>query len=150
MTICSAALADNSKAIVCIADKGISYGDSIQWDSDNSKIARLGSQNAVVMIAGADCHITRVLAPILEREAEIGTNVRSTIKICEEEYKKAFDELIQINILNPHLLTGENYIAGISGSDLNAFFRKLASDVDEFVMHCGLLLCGFDSNKKPS
>jgi hypothetical protein len=44
MTICCAAFGDNSKAIVCIADKGISYGDTIQWDSDSSKIFPIGTQ----------------------------------------------------------------------------------------------------------
>jgi hypothetical protein len=33
MTVCLAAFAQNHQAIVCIADKGLSYGDHIQWDS---------------------------------------------------------------------------------------------------------------------
>lgn len=149
MTICSAALADKGKAIVCLADKGVSYGETIQWDSDASKILRLGLQNTHVMVAGGDPHITRVLAPLLAREEEIGKNIQNTIKICEEEYKRALDELVQLNVLSPRLLTREEYIKGVSGDRLNDFFRAIASEIDEFKMNCALMLCGFDSEKKP-
>jgi hypothetical protein len=149
MTICSAAFADNEQAIVCIADKGVSYGDTIQWDSDNSKILNLGSRNAVVMLAGGDSHITRVLAPLLEKESEIGKSVQGTIKLCEQEYKTALDDLVTLNFLHPRLLTREDYIKGLSGDRLNEFFRGVATEIDEFPMNCALMLCGFDSEQRP-
>jgi hypothetical protein len=40
MTICAAALAAKSKAIVCVADKAITYGDVISWESDVTLAAR--------------------------------------------------------------------------------------------------------------
>jgi len=41
MTICAAALAAKSRAIVCVADKAISYGDVVSWESDVTKIVPL-------------------------------------------------------------------------------------------------------------
>jgi 20S proteasome alpha/beta subunit len=149
MTICNAALADNSQAIVCIADKGISYGEGIQWDSDSSKIVRLGSRNIVVMIAGMDSHITRFLAPILAIEDQLGKDIAETIKLCESEYKKAYDELIEINFLRPKLITKEDYLKGISGERVNVVFRSLVNEIAAFKVNCAFLLCGFDDKRKP-
>jgi len=149
MTICNAALADNSQAIVCIADKGISYGENIQWDSDSSKIIRLGLRNIVVMIAGMDSHITRFLSPILAIEDQLGKDATETIRLCEAEYKKAYDELIEINFLKPKLVTKEEYLEGITGDKVNVFFRSLLNEIDAFQVNCALLLCGFDDKRKP-
>jgi hypothetical protein len=101
------------------------------------------------MIAGADPDITRILAPILAREREIGRNIQETIKICEAEYKTALDDLITLRFLTPRLLTRQDYVDGISGGEINAFFRGVATEINEFVMDCALLLCGFDSKEQP-
>ena len=41
MTVCVAALAADFNAVVCVADKALSYGEYIQWDSDSSKIVKI-------------------------------------------------------------------------------------------------------------
>jgi hypothetical protein len=149
MTICAAALADNSQAIVCIADKGISFGETIQWDSDSSKIIRLDSRKAVVMIAGMDKHITRFLAPILAEEDRIGHDIQETIRLFEQKYRESYDELIGIEFLQPRLITREDYLKGLSGEKVNEVFRSLVREIVAFPVNCGFLFCGFDDQKKP-
>src|SRR6516165_11814743 len=41
LTICIAALADSGNAVVCVADKMLSFGDYSQWESDVTKIVRI-------------------------------------------------------------------------------------------------------------
>ena len=61
MTVCAAALAANSRAIVCVADKAISYGEYIQCDSDSSKMVRLDSDKCVALFAGGERDISEVI-----------------------------------------------------------------------------------------
>lgn len=84
MTVCVAALASDMKAIVCVADKAISYGDGyIQWDADSGKITKLNPSGAVVMVSD-EGHAPRVLARLFERAGEIGGKKRSeTVALCE-------------------------------------------------------------------
>ena len=54
MTVCTSALAAEEKAIVCMADKALSYGDTIPWDSDSSKMFALSNEALVIMFAGSE------------------------------------------------------------------------------------------------
>jgi hypothetical protein len=62
MTVCVAALAARSRALVCIADKSVAYGEKIQWDSDSTKLFHLKPSGAVVMFSGCERDITEVLS----------------------------------------------------------------------------------------
>src|SRR5438552_3303929 len=53
LTICIAALANEGKAIVCIADKMLSFGDYAQWESDVTKIIRIPKTGINSLIAGS-------------------------------------------------------------------------------------------------
>lgn len=150
MTVCAAALSENSNAIVCISDNGISYGDYIHWDSDSSKMFALKEKcGPVVMFAGSEEPTSRVLAALFVHENEIGENIRKTVEICEREYKQSVDELVEAKFLRPRLLTREQYVSATSGSEINPYIRNVAEQIDKFEMDCVLLVCGFDSEKKP-
>src|SRR5713226_3522758 len=93
MTVCAAALSENSNAIVCISDNGISYGDYIQWDSDSSKMFAVKEKlGPIIMFAGSEEPTSRVLTALLAHENEIGESVRKTTELCEREYKQSVDE----------------------------------------------------------
>jgi hypothetical protein len=148
MTICIAAIAADSKAIVCVSDKALSYGEYIQWDADSSKMLSL-EDRAAVMFSGSEEGISKVLCNISSCEAELGSNAATTSKLFEENYQSAMDEVIQARYLNPLLLKREEYIAAISGSSMNEYMRTVAEEIRQFNMNCNLLVCGFDSNGDP-
>jgi hypothetical protein len=47
------------------------------------------------------------------------------------------------------LIHRSEYIAGISGTTINPYFRAIAEEIDKFDMDCELLLCGFDLMWQP-
>lgn len=145
MTVCIAAIAADSKAIVCVSDKALSYGDYIQWDADSSKMLSINNR-AAVMFSGGEEGISKVLAAVASKEMDVGSDVFATSKLFEEEYQKALDEVIQARYLNPLLLKREEYIAAISGSSMNEYIRTLAEEIRQFNMNCNLIVCGFASS----
>src|SRR4030081_1591998 len=94
MTVCLAALAQDSRAIVCMADKALSYGDYIQWDSDSSKMIPLEPSGSLVMFSGAEKGMSRVLAELLETEGACGYGKMETRGWAETRYKSALDQII--------------------------------------------------------
>jgi hypothetical protein len=149
MTVCVSALASNGEAIVCIADKALSYGDHFQWESDSIKMFRVNPSGAIIMFAGGERGTSKVLGRILARESEIGTTVAETIELIEEEYKDAVDELIEQLYLAPRLLTRTDYLGAVKGAAINPYIKAIAEEVDAFNMNCDLLVCGFDKKHRP-
>ncbi len=149
MTVCVAALAQKSKAIVCIADTAISYGDSIQWDSDSSKIFELNPSGTLVLFAGGEEATSRVLGKVIARADEIGNDIAETRKILESEYEEAVNELITAKYLTPRLMTKAEYIKATSLPEINSYIRGIATEVQNYVADCSLIVCGFDVNGKP-
>jgi hypothetical protein len=152
VTICIGALAANCKAVVCIADKGLSYGPTIQWDSDSTKILRIGSSSVYALISGGELMITRVLRE-LNSKPKFGEDLPATIKACEESYKKAESEVLEATFLHPYLLDVHDFNAAITRRRINSFMKNLAEQMgkeryEENYTSCGLILCGFDSQKK--
>jgi len=152
MSVCVAALSEDQKAIVCIADKALSYGDAIQWDSDTSKIIRLGKNGPLVLFAGDEDATTRVLAGLLARANDFG-NDKSRAEIlrgCEKEYKAAMEELVEAQFLTPRLLRMEDYRAAITAPPvINPYMTALADEIKSYEMKCQLLVCGFASDGLP-
>jgi hypothetical protein len=149
MTVCLAALTENSRAICCIADKGISYGDHIQWDSDGTKMAQINTKGTTIMFSGAEDDTSRVLSRLIARGEEIGDDAEETRKICEGEYGLARDELIEIKLLNPNLLNRSEYLTALKGASLNSHILSIAKRIEAFEMNCAFLVCGFDKDHKP-
>lgn len=149
MTVCIAALAQESKAIVCVSDTAISYGDTIQWDSDSTKVFELNSSGTLVLFAGSEELTSRVLGRVVAKADEIGDDIPQTRKVLEMEYREALQELIEARCLAPRLLSREDYIKSISQQEINPFIRGIADEVKAFVPDCALLVCGFDKEKRP-
>jgi hypothetical protein len=66
MTVCVAAIASDDSVIICVADKALSFGDFVSWDSDTSKIIVLSGRKAVAMTAGNDKYVMRYLSKIMD------------------------------------------------------------------------------------
>ncbi len=145
MTVCIGALAADSKAIVCVADKALTYGEYIQWDADSTKMIPLTPGGTMLMFSGNEEGCSRVLGNILETEEEIGAGKTHTRVWLETRYKEALEELIQLNFLNPRLLTRAQYTAAITAGELNDYMKALAAEhIDKYDTNCTLLVCGFD------
>lgn len=149
MTVCIAALAQESKAIVCIADTAISYGDSIQWDSDSTKIFELNPSGTLVLFAGSEEATSRILGKVIARADEIGRDIAETRRILEGEYGEAVDELVTAKYITPRLMTKADYIKATSLSEINPYIRGIAAEVQNFAADCSLIVAGFDDKSRP-
>lgn len=153
MTICAAALAASGKAIVCVADKSLTFGEgtSLQpmtWDADCSKIVPLLPCGMLCLFAGGEDGTSRVLSKFLAKDTFGDTEIQVRDS-CEADYKEAIQELITTRFLHPNLLTQEQYISAISRGILNPFMSRIAAEVEAFDFNCETLVCGFDSGDKP-
>lgn len=144
MTVCVAAFAADSSAIVCIADKAISYGDYIQWDADSSKIIKLTPSGVVALVSGEEDCISRVINKLADN-SQLGQHLHDTAAYCEKSYQDSSQELIEATFLRPRLLTRAEYVAAISGTEINQYIHGVAGLVDDYKMQCEVLLCGIDA-----
>jgi len=144
MTVCISALAEQARAIVCVADRALTYGQAIQWESDSSKMFSLRKGGMVIMFAGEEEPISRILGKVIAKEEELGKDVAITRRILESEYQEAVQELVEAKFLTPRLLTREQYIKAISGTDINATMQSVATEISMYSPDASLIVSGFD------
>ena len=150
MTVCVAALAADSQAIVCVADKALTYGDRIQWDSDSSKILKINPSGTLALISGDEEPISRVLANLIIKANDFwGKSISTSVKSCEDEYSSAVADLVEAKFLRPRLLDSVSYLKAVTGKKINHMMRSLADEIKAFDMDCDILMCGFDANVAP-
>jgi len=149
MTVCIAALSQKSEAIVCVADRALTYGSSIQWDSDSSKIFELNPSGTLVMFAGSEDITSRVIGKIVASADQIGDDIANARRVLEKEYQEAIDELATAKFLTPRLLTKQDYVAAMSQQSINPYVQSIAAEIGSYEADCALLVCGFDSQKRP-
>src|ERR1700685_918796 len=149
MTVCVAALAASSRAIICVSDKALSYGGLIQWDADCSKIIRLNPSGAVAMISD-NGNGPRILDALFEKACDVGNAGRAAIrKTCEDQYRKALDDLVEGTLLRPRQLNRETYLGALTAGQANDIIRSLADYIRSFDIDFDLLVCGLDEENKP-
>jgi hypothetical protein len=152
MTVCVAALAAGGGCIVCVADKALSYGNDVTWDSDAKKIIPIGTLagQACALTAGKDRYLTRLLRKITPFDGYCGP-LEYIVDFLEEKYKECLTEMQDIEILTPKMLTRAQYISAISKSRVNSFFANLKNEADQFSQEfdCELIVCGFAQTISP-
>ena len=151
MTICAAALAAKSKAIVCVADKAITYGDIISWESDVTKIVRLAHPGCLVMMSGSEEVTSRVISA-LAAEPTLGATVAEIKEKCEDVYKECIQELVDQKFIFPRMLTREAFARAIEKEQVNSVIQNINAEIALYLakdVDCDLILCGFDSQKSP-
>jgi hypothetical protein len=155
MTVCIGVLAAESKAIVCVADRYITYSDEIAGDTDSSKILSLGDNGTHVMISGADRSIGRVLAKLVLHD-DLGKSKEITKKYCEEAYREAEREILELRYLGPFIASDE-YKQALLKKRVNSVIRSISKKIDKDrdencddpTFSCSVVLCGFDEKEKP-
>lgn len=140
------ALANDSSAIVCVADKAVTYGQQIQWDADVTKIVPLENGKLIVMFSGSEEPVSRVLGKMTE---SLRAFTPGAIKSCaEDSYRAALNELIEGDVLSPRGLTWEQYRAATTGTRVNRYMQSVATAVDGYQIECDFLLCGFYDDRR--
>jgi hypothetical protein len=154
MTICIGVLASDAKAIVCVADKYITYNQEILGETDSVKIVPVGDDGCHAMISGNDDSIGRVLSK-LSLQDELGKKRDQSAKFCEDAYKDAEREILEMRFLRP-FMTADDYESSLLKKRVNKVIQSIAEEIrkdreisSEPAFSCALLLCGFDEDKKP-
>jgi hypothetical protein len=151
MTVCVAAICENSNAIVCVADKAITLNQSIQWDADASKILTIGNPKrrppCLALFSGEE-DFSLDLVATLTKDANFGTSLRESMVIAETAYKKLVDERIETEVLVPKLLKKSDYISLLNGTSVTSeYVKSLAREINEYEINCSVLVCGFEKEK---
>jgi ATP-dependent protease HslVU (ClpYQ) peptidase subunit len=147
MTIAIGALANNSQAIVCVADKALTYDEQVQWDADVTKIIPLDNGKVIAMFSGAEGPASRVLGHIVEN---LNGFTQAQIRDCAEtSYRDALSELIQADVLLPRGLNWHDYRSATSGCRINKYMQSVAAAVGQYYVECDFLLCGFYDDRQP-
>lgn len=144
MTVCIGAIVADGKAIVCVADKSITYGDFITGEADASKIVRLPS-GVVVMVSGDVPSYERYMKKLGLRDT-LGSDVRALIKGCEDDYLEMREELITIRHLQPVFMDKAAFHEQSLKNEQNEFVKSLLDTVRTFKAECSVLVGGFDQN----
>lgn len=157
MTVCIAAIAAKSKAIVCIADRALTFAGataSAQTDSGVTKIVDIANTRWCAMFSSDDLAFPEYVLRIVSRE--VGKKRRNEIDraVMEDAVKTAFFEQWQFEVedrvLKPKLLTRESLTATpLETRDarlLNTeYLNILAQEMAEHRNNCCMIFCGFDS-----
>lgn len=155
LTVCIGALAADSKAIVCVADRCITYSEDITGDTDSVKILPLGDNGLHAMIAGGDASIGRVLSKLVLHD-DLGKDREQTKAYCEKAYRDAEQEILGLKFLSP-FITPDEYGKAILKPQVNKVIKSIAENIQkersetqtESIFSCALILCGFDNKGKP-
>lgn len=153
MTVCIAAIAAKSKAVVMIADKAITYGHErpMQADVGIKKILPVGKTGWHALVGGDPSFAQEVIDTALEQivnpEAKglhIPGKARTMMHCMRDAYKEVRKQLVTDGVLAPSLLD-ETKIQSLPDEYAVAIYGALA----DFKTNCSLLVCGFDLEKVP-
>jgi 20S proteasome alpha/beta subunit len=143
MTVCVAAISSDGECIVCVADKALSYGDYIQWDSDCTKISDLRGQAVAMFSSDKESHITRLVRSLWEI-GNFQSHRYELIKSIEEKYRNAYEEMQIAEILTPQMLSKDTYLDAIASGTINEHLHDVARKMQKFELGCDALICGYD------
>jgi hypothetical protein len=151
MTVCVAAICEQSKAIVCVADKAITLNQSIQWDADASKILPIGKLNrkppCLALFSGEEDFSLDLVAE-LEKDSDFGKSLRGSMSIAETAYKTLLDKRVETEVLIPKLLKKSDYLGLLGGPSVTSeYVKSLAREINEYEINCSMLVCGFENGK---
>ena len=147
MTVCVAALAAKAKAIVCVADKAITYDDYIQWDADCDKIVEMNASGTVCLTSGDDESIFRIVRK-LSRATGLNDSVQAATDASERAYEEAIEEEVEKQFLKPRLLDRKSYLRAITGSEINEYMLGLMKNIDDYSA-ADLIIAGFTTKGEP-
>lgn len=159
MTVCVAAFAEKSKAIVMVSDKAVTYSGTapMQWDTSVRKVRRIGKTFWYALLAGDP---TFALDTISTCEAILSSNSdkdlgRSALgmqRCMKLAYQRCRKQMVMDQVLAPRLLTPELLVA--RRADLQpldpGFLAEMSEKASSLQTRCSILVCGFDEDDAPT
>lgn len=153
LTVCVASFAEESKAIVCIADRAVtypSYGSPVQSDSGMKKIIDVGDTRWCALFSGDASFAQQIVARVAEKAKVVGIGVIDFAwmeKNAGLAYQECFEETVEKQVLRPFLFTKADFIS--RSKDLQPLDPQIVASVNEklqdFQLSCQIMFCGFDS-----
>ena len=154
MTVCVAAIAAKSKAIVMIADKAITYGTErpMQADVGIRKILPIGKTGWHALVGGDPSFAREVIDAALEeiRDGRKPQNLakpgtaRAMMHCMRDAYKTVRKQIVSDLILAPRLLD-ESKMERLP----QEYSIELCGAMADYKIACSLLVCGFDLEGVP-
>ncbi len=155
MTVCVASFAEKSKAIVCIADRAVtypSYGSPVQSDSGMKKIVDVGGTKWCALFSGDTSFAQQVVAR-LSGKAHAADSAGVTIDFTWMSangllaYQDCYEETVENEVLRPNFLTRELFISRSKKlQPLDAqFIASVNEKLQQFELSCQIMFCGFDT-----
>jgi hypothetical protein len=150
MTVCIAAIAgEGSKFLICVADKALTFGSHIQWDADSSKITTLDNNKTLILMAGSESPIDRVIRKLNPITDEWSGDRFALMSLLEKRFREAFSEEQEISLLHPQMFTREEYLTLMASGQINRHIEDLAAQIQSFQFDCAFLIVGFDKDARP-
>jgi hypothetical protein len=155
MTVCIAAIAADSRAIVCIADRALTFtglSASAQTDSGVTKIIEIPKTNWCAMFSGDDLTFPERVLSLLSGDAEKwkrGECNRATMATSvKKAFEKCWNDEVEDQVLKPNLLSIATFTTEPRDARLldSKFVNQLAKEIAEYRHNCSMLFCGFDAN----
>jgi len=152
MTVCIAAIAADSKAIVCIADRAVTYAGyaaNSESDSGVAKIIDLPGNWCALF----SCENLTLPKRILDRIAQALSNKPIvTFQEIETAAREAFNHFwwkeLEEQFLTPILLTKDDFWArptNIQPLD-SELILKVTEKMSEHKQYCSIIFCGFEGD----
>jgi hypothetical protein len=155
MTVCIAAIAAKSKAIVCIADRALTFAGataSAQSDSGVTKIVDIPNTRWCAMFSGDDLTFPERVLGLTESALSTEKRNHADRAKMESAVKSAFETQwsneIEDQILKPKLLTKASFTVPRATRDARlldtTYLNALSEQIASHAHNCSMIFAGFD------
>ncbi|TET97792.1 MAG: hypothetical protein E3J29_04195, partial [Dehalococcoidia bacterium] len=150
MTVCVAALAKDSEAIVLVADKALTYGDNIlrpamQGESGVVKMIEIRNTRWAALFAGNPSiaeEVVRQAESFLDGDAAQADTHEGMMECLKLAYQSVREQAVIDQVLGTRLLTKEALV--MRSKDMlplpDVYFMEVAEQVRKFNVSCSLLV----------
>jgi hypothetical protein len=153
MTVCIAAIAVKSKAIVCIADRALTFTGAVasaQSDSGVTKIVHIPNTHWCAMFSGDDLTFPeRVLGLVAADLSKIKRNQSDRAgmeSIVKTAFENSWKREIEDQVLKPKVLSIASFTSDPKDARLldTTYINALSEQIADYKHNCSIIFCGFD------
>jgi hypothetical protein len=154
MTVCIAAIAAQSKAIVCIADRALTFAGataSAQSDTGVTKIVDIPNTRWCAMFSGDDLtfpeRVLRMVAADLSKEKRDQCDRAKMESVAKAAFESCWNGEVEDQVLKPKILSIKSFTEKDKDARLldTVYLNALSEQIADFKHNCTIIFCGFDS-----